>query len=318
MAAGSWFTNSGIGDANNAVGRRSLQLSLDSSIKNRSILGHPVILSMMARDAMMGSLLGELGVSVGLVTAGTGKMASTAEGTAATATDWSETNSSTVTPARRAYARKMSDFAVSVQGGLLTGEIGPDAIALFTFDAVGTYVNKLVDDIVATATSATYTIGTSGTSLSWAAINDGVIDMKNRGVTGPALCLLNATQVKAITSDLLGLGGAVQWAPQAQEGIQSLSRGAYVGRINDIDIYLNSELDTSGPDDYGIILTPGSHLLKHQPVGLGVGAQMVADLGFMTMEARRTGGGVSDIEFVSHFGVGILEQVRFAAVISKT
>lgn len=318
MANGPWYTSSGPGDANITVGARSLQLALAGEVKNAAIMGHPVIRELMSRDRLMGELMGALGVSVGLITAGTSKMAATAEGTAATATDWATANSATVSPARLAHARSLGDFGIAIQEGLLDGQIGPTAMALVSFDAIGAYVNKLVDLLVATATSATYTIGTSGASLSWAALQDGVIDMKNRGVTGPGLALLTAGQVKALTQDMLGLGGAMQWASQAQEGIQTLGRGAYIGRFNEIDVYMNGELDTSGGDDYGVIFTPGSHKVEHKRVPLGYGAQVIEDLGFLTMEARRPGGGVSLVESVVHLGVGIQEQVRYAAIVSKT
>lgn len=316
--AGPWYSNSGPGDALIAVAPRVIQLALSDAVKNKAIMGHPVIVDLMARDAMMGQLLGASGVSVGLLTAGTGKLAATSEGTPASATDFSLSNSATVTPARLAYARRASDFGLALNEALLTGQIGPNLAAVLVYDALAVYVNKLVDLLVATATSATYSIGTSGTGLSWSAINEGVIDMKSRGVAGSGLALVTAGQAKALMADMLGLGGAIQWSTMAQQGIQQLPAGAYLGSLNGLDFYLNGELDTSGGDDYGIVLTPGSHLLKHQRVPLGMGAQVVGDLGFVTLEARRPGGGISDIEFVSHFGVGILEQVRYAAVISKT
>ena len=316
MAAGPWYTSSGLGDSNIAVAPRALILALADTVKNRVVAGHPIMQALMATDPMMRQILqGALGSSVGLVTAGTSKLAATAEGTEATPTDFTVSNSTTVSPARLAHARRISDFGVSTQAGLLQGEIGPDAVALMVYDGYMAYINKMIDLLVATFTSATYTIGSAGTSISWGALNDGIIAMKNRGLASGGLGFLSATGAQALSNDMLGLGGAVQWSPGAQQGISSLKKGAYVASLWDVDFFLSSELDSSGGDTYGGIITEGSHKVEHRRVPLGVGAQVVYDLDFLTAEARRPGGGVSTVEMVSHFGLAIQEQTRFAALI---
>jgi hypothetical protein len=318
MADGPFYTGSGYGDANIAVQARTIQLALDATVKNKAVIGHPVFQELMARDAALGPMMGALGVSIGLATAGAGKLSATAEGTAATATDFHLANSATVTPARRAYARKVSDFAMSVQRSQFTGELSPADTALIMLDAMGCWTNDIVDRCVALATSATYLIGTSGAPLSWGAIQDGVIDMKSRGAGGPAIGLINAKGAKDLANDGLALGGAVQFDPSTRQLMAQLFQKEYLGTHWGVDFFLNDELDTSGGDTYGIIATPGSFLLKHQPVPLSSRAFTAASLPFLTIESRRTGGGVDEFEYVSHNAVGILEQVRFAALVYKT
>ena len=314
MAAGNWFTGAGIGDANITIARRTIQLALHESVKNNAIMGHPVITAMLQTDELLGQLMGELGVSISLAAIGQGKLAATVEGTAATATNFSTSNSATVTPARRAYARDVGDFARSVQEGLLTGTLAPDAYAMMTYEGLMLWFNDLIDRIAALSSSATYEVGTTAIALTWSALQNGIIAFKDRGVSGRALGLLSAKGAQDLSGDGLGLAGAVQFRQQTQGMVSQLGDGAYLFSEWGVDFYLNSELDADGADTLGILLSPGAILSKHQRVPLPVEATSLLDAGFYTMEASRPGGGVTRIETVSHNAVGILEASRFAAI----
>lgn len=314
MAAGPWYIGSGIGDANIAVARRTIIAALDVSVKNGEIMGHPVIRDLLARDQGLGQLMGELGVSTSLLTIGTGSLAATAEGTEATPTNFSTANSTTVSPARKAYARQMSDFGRAIQEGLLSGALTNTALGMIVYEAMRLWVNQIVNMIVAFASTATYTIGTTAVALSWGALQEGIIDMKNRGVRGRGLALISAKGAKDLTGDLLSLGGAVQWAAQSQGAIQTMDDGAFLGTFNGVDFYLNSELDADGGDTLGILLTAGALQLKHQRVRLSQAAIGIVDTGFFTVEMRRPGGGIDILETASYNSAAILEQARFAAI----
>lgn len=315
MAAGKWFTGEGLGDANITVAARTIRVALHESVKNQEIMGHPVIRDLMARDQLLGQLMGELGVSMSFAAIGQGKASATAEGTEASPTNFSTSNIAAVTPARRAYARDVGDFGRSVQESMTRGEISPNAEALLAYEALRIWMNTTIDLIVATASSATHEIGVTGTALTWGAVNNGVYDLKDRGAaTGPALGLISVKGAKDLAADALSLGGAVQFNPGFQQLISNAQSGAFIGRINGVDWFLNGELDTDGGDDLGVVLTPGSHLMKHQRVELPREAEQLVDGGWFTVEARRPGGGVTRAETVFHNAVGIQEQGRWAAV----
>ena len=316
MAAGNWTTGAGIGDANIAVATRTIQAAIHTSVKNLEVIGHPVIMDMLMRDEGLGPMLGALGVSVGLADIGQGKLTAVAEGTEATATNFALSNSTTVTPARKAYARKVSDFARSVQESLLRGELGPNAQALIAYEAYRLWANALINDIVALAPSASNAIGTTGTALTWGALSDGVYDLKNRGAaSGPALALISVKGAKDLADDALSLGGAVQMAGQIQQLIPNAGNGAYLGRyFGSLDIYLNSEIDASGGDDFGLLLTNGAVLSKHQAVPLPGEADVLVNSPMFSVEMRRPGGGITTFETVSHNAVAALEQGRMACL----
>lgn len=314
MAAGNWLTNAGLGDAAIAIGARTIEVALHASVKNQEIIGHPVIRAMLAQDAGWGQLMGNLGVGWSLAAIGQGKATAVVEGTEATATNYSTANSS-LTPARYAYARKASDFARSIQESMLRGEMSPDAYGMLIYEGFRLWGNTFIDSLVALASSATYEIGTTATALTWGEVQDGIIDHKDRGNTGAALGLLSAKGAKDLANDGLALGGAVQWAPQAQSFIADSRSGARLGNFWGVDWYLNSELDADSGDTLGILIGEGALASKHQRVPLPEReARVVADVGLFTIEGRRGGGGVSTFETVFHFATGIKEAASFEAV----
>lgn len=314
MAAGDWNSGSGIGDANIAVAARMIEVALHASVKNLEPIGHPVFQAMLARDAALGQLMGALGISTGLAAIGQGKLTSVAEGTEATPTNFSVANSTTISPARRAYARDVSDFARSLQEPLLRGDMAPSVVATLTYEAYRLWANDLVDRVVALAASASFEMGTTGTSLTWSDIQSGILSSKNRGVQGRGIGFLNANGAQDLTSNALSLSGAVQFRQRTQDMVANAEGGAYLFTEWGVDWYLNSELDTDGGDDLGIVLWDGAVNLKHQRVPLPVEAEVMLDLGFLTVEKRRPGGGQTRFETVSYNALGIREAARFDAV----
>ncbi len=310
MAAGAWTTSSGLGDANIAVGPRTIKAALNAASKNNAIIGHPVMQEMLLMDQGLGPLLGNLGVSMGLLTFGTGKASAVAEGTGTTATNFSLTNRTTNTPSRHAFGRKVSDFGVAVQRGLLTGELAPDQYAMLVNEGFQVWVNTLVDKVVALFASLSNEIGTTATDLTWGAVNRGIIDHKDRGNTAPAMGIIDAVGAKNLMDDTLSLGGAVQFSQQAQQAIQDAQAGAYLGNFFGVDFYLNSELDDDGTDRFGAIISAGCVQSKHAIVPPPRQAIMVPDGGWYTLEALRQGGSETQFDLVMHLAAQIVEDNR--------
>jgi hypothetical protein len=310
MAAGNWLSSAGIGDANIAVSARGIKVALNAAEKNREAAAHPVMQAMLARDSGLGPLMGALGLGMSFADLGQGKLAATAEGTEATATNFSTTNV-VVTPARRAWARKVSDYARSLQGGL----IDEGVIGAIAYDSTMAWLSSLVDQIAALASSATNEIGSTGVPLTWSALNEGIMDLKDRGAAqGRALALVTAKGAKDLADDALSLGGAVALSPQIQQLMANAGSGAYVGSFGGVDAYLNSELDTDSGDTLGMLITDGAVVSKHQPVILPNEADAIINAGFFTVEARRPGGGLSTLETVAYNAVAIAENGRMAAI----
>lgn len=314
MAAGPWYSQSGIGDANNAATARGIMAALTEANKNQEAAAHPVMQAMLARDSGVGQMLGAYGFGMTFADIGSGKLSAEIEGSKATPTNFSTTNV-TITPARKAFARQVSDYARSLQAGLLQGEIGPDVEALLAYEGTRVWLNSLVDQVAALASSASNTIGTTGVPLTWSALNEGILDLKNRGAgQGRALGLVTVKGAKDLADDALSLGGAVAMAPQIQQLLANASAGAFVGSFGSCDVFLSSELDSDSGDDLGLLLTDGAVVSKHQQVVLPREADTLVNAGFYSMEMRRPGGGVSIIETVAYNGVAIAENGRMSAI----
>lgn len=322
MAAGSWTSGAGIGDVNQALQTTAIVMAIDETIKNMGIIGAPTFQQILAMDEGLGPMFGALGISLGVATVGTGKMASTAEGTAVAATNWSAANA-TVTPARRELGRVVSDYARSLNDPLLSGELGPSAIATLIRDGLGNWSNTYVDLVAALAASASYSSGTSGAAYTWNALHHLTIDMADRGAGGPKVALLSAKGVKDLGDDALSLGGAVQMAAQVQQFLQVGTMpgmsAAYVGRFfGSTDLYMCSELDTDGGDTLGVAFSADGVQSKHQPVRLPAEAMSIFQSPMFSIEGRRTGGSVSRFDQVTYNGVGIKQQKAFAKIVYAT
>jgi len=316
MAAGNFYTGAGPGDLNIALAPSLIEAKLVTSVKNREIIGHPVIQYALAQDEGFGQLMGALGVQVGFLDVGELVMASKAEGTEAAASNFTATSAS-LTPARKAIARKASDFDRSIQESMLSGDLSPDAYAVILYDAMTAWANTYVDLMGDLASAATYEIGTTGVALTWSAMKDGVIDMKDRGCHGPFLGLITAKGAKDLSDDSLSLGGAVANAAEIQGMIPNAAEGASLGRyFGNLDLYLcdAARLDTDAADTLGSLWSPGGVHSKHQRVPLPGEATALINTGLVTVEMRRPGGGVTTFEAVSHLGVGSREATRWAAI----
>ena len=322
MAAGQYITTAGIGEAFVSLAVSTISVGRDPTNLNVEIAAHPVMRAIMANDESLGNIIGALGLRVSFVDVGRSKMSATTEGSAPSTTNMTVTNVS-LTPARYAFARSATDWARSIAEALHTGQIADDVYALMIFDALRTWVNTVVNMVVALASSATYSMGTSGAALTFAALTDGLTDMRARGGVGGSglvLCLLSAKGVKDLQNDALALGGAAALAPQMQQLLNGGASGGYIGRfLGALDIYLCPELDADGGDTLGIAFTEEGIHTKHQQVRLPAEAISLADMGMFSVEMNRGAGtGSTTFTTVSHVAAGIRQQQGLAKIVYAT
>ena len=313
MAAGIWGSNSGLGDANQALVSKAIQIALHESIHNVAAIGSPAVQGVLAQDQGLGNLLGARGISLGIAAIGQAHAAATAEGTEAAATDFSVANV-TLSPARYEFVRDVSDFGASINASLLSGELSPTQYALIAYDGFRVWANTLIDALVALASSATYTAGTSGAALTWADLMEGVYDAIGRGANGPFSGFLSIKGAKDLANDALSLGGAVQMSAQVQQFLNVQNSG-YLGRFFGLlDLYVNSELDTSGGDTLGIAISPDAVMTKHQQVPLPAETFALINAGFFTQEMRRPGGGVTRFSTATYLAAAWKQQAAGFAI----
>jgi hypothetical protein len=313
MADGPWYSGSGPGDQNQALVTKSLQVALNAATKNGDALGSPVLRAIMAQDKGLGPMIAALGVNVGFVTLGAGKMAATAEGTAASATNYASTGA-TLTPARHAFTRQQSDYGAHLSNGVL--KMTNVQRGQLVLDFTGVWANTYVDEIAALASSATNSSGATGSALTWSTLSRLSLDFRDRGAGGDVHVMLDKTGVRQLGEDAMSLGGAVQMSQQVQQFLTGGGNRARIGTFfGNLHVYMNGELDTDSGDTLGLAFTADGVHSKHEAVSYPPEAEVVANAGWWRAEARRPGGGVSIFEMESYLAVGIAQQAGIQKII---
>jgi hypothetical protein len=322
MSAGPWFSGSGWGDANQTLATRLIQRKISAADNNRFVLADPVMRGILGRDASLGALVGALGISIGLAEIGSGVAAAVSEGSASTPTNFA-VDMVNLSPSRRAFSRKASDFGLSFTESLIDGSLGASHVGVIIEDGMGVYGNTLVRDVCALATSATYTAGSSGGRLTWAALSQALIEAKARGgVGGGGICgVITGKGLLDLTNDAISMGGAAALSGQLQQFMaQGPAMGGFVGEFfgGQLRLYLSDRVAVDGSDTVAPLFSEAGIATKHQPVALGVGAIAVANAGFWTMEAIRGAGGVTTFEIAFHLATGILDPKGLTAITYAT
>jgi len=314
MAAGSWRTDAGIGDANVALVNGPIQMAMNATTKNQIAIADPVIQGILARDTGYSQLIGALGLQQSFAAIGQGKMTATAEGSDVAATNFT-IGTTSLTPARREFARNASDMARALQEKLLSGQLAPDMYAMMVYEGYLVWGNTFIDLLVAHASATTYEAGTTGTGLLWSTIMHMVYDMVDRGNTGPIAGFISVKGIKDLADDTLSLGGAVQMSQQAQQFLDIGASGARIGTFfGNLHLYMNSELDTDGADTLGIAVGSEGLDSKHQIVNLPYEAISLVEAGLYTVELKRAAGGTTRTSVATYNATGIRQQRALSAI----
>ena len=273
---------------------RALQRAITSASKNRAAIADPVMASIIQRDATLGPVVGALLQRLSLLDLGGGKATATAEGAAQLASAAVTPVNVAPTPTRREYARDLLDSERSQLAGLGMGELPPDILDAFVMEGVDVWGNTVLSDVLALATGASYTAGASGVAMSWAALQNGYLDMVNRGAVGPAgvFAAMKVKGIKDVSSDVLSLGGAVQMASQVQQFLD-IGKSGYVGSFfgGNLRLYMLDDIATSAGDDVGMLLSEKGVLTAHKIIPLPESATVLVQAGggnWISREAKRS------------------------------
>jgi len=273
---------------------KALNRAITSANKNRAAIADPVMASIISRDATLGPVVGALLQRMSLLDLGGGKATATAEGAAQLASAAVTPTNIAPTPTRREYARDLLDSERSQLAGLGMGELPPDILDAFVMEGVDIWGNTVLSDVLALATSASYTAGTTGVALSWAALQNGYLDMVNRGAVGDAgvIAAVKVKGIKDVSNDVLSMGGAVQMANQVQQFMEFGGKSGYIGTFfGNLRLYMLDDVATAGGDDVGIMLAEKGVLTAHKVIPLPESAITLVQAGggnWISREAKRS------------------------------
>jgi len=304
MAPGPLYSD--LENTNQALVTIGVIAALTTAKNNATFAMSPVMQAVLGRDPGFAPIIGALGIQTSIMNLGQAALAATAEGVDPTATDFAVAPA-TLTPARQALQRVMSDFGAAKIDGLLRGDIGPQLLNALIADGVSGWSNRLAALTKALASSVTGTAGTSGAPLAWSSFSDSVYELMEQGNSG-LVCFVDLKGAKDLRDDATSLGGAIANDAQMLQ-FSNLSQPGYIGRFMGVcDVYMLPSLYATGGDTYGLMFGEAGIHTKHEAVPLGVGADVIADVGFLTIEAKRGAGSTTKIDTVAHMAVGIREQ----------
>lgn len=213
-----------------------------------SLLGHPAIMDVsdLAGRGSATIMLPLVGLDGYDEMADVGAETDSAANTAVTDA------SPTLTLARRALAREVSDLHQLVDASGLN-------IERLAQDMLGAYLMHGTTLICSVLPDFTASQGTSGVNMSYADFEDAVHTCERANVPGPLMAVLAEVQVPDLQKSIGLLGGAVQYKQATQEMLDAKGQG-YIGRLLNVDLFKSSKCPTanSGADRVGAVFGRGA------------------------------------------------------------
>ncbi len=182
---------------------------------------------------------------------GLDKYITTAEGTDFTILDLAS-DKATVTPARKGFARQMSDMARSLDSWGITD------FANFAMDGTIGWQQTMLSVIAALATSLSATGGDTGNAATWGAILADFMTLGAANVAPPYVLLTRPQDWGNVAEDAYSLGGRVAQSAETDGFLRASNpgfKGIFMG--GDLWIYTTTELPTSGGDTVSMMFGSG-------------------------------------------------------------
>lgn len=213
-----------------AVLHQEMQLLLADRF---SLMNHPSVIYM---GDMAGR--GSTALDVPLVGLdGYDRMAAVGSETTAVANTALTDSSQTITIARQALRRAITDLAS------LTDSVGLNVQSLAE-DMVGAARMRWQELLCNLLDDFSNTVGTSGVNLSVDDFMDAIYTLEQNSVPGPYVCVLHPVQLTDLQNSLRGETGPLQFVSATQEMISAKGQG-YVGSFCNVDIYSSSLVPTA-------------------------------------------------------------------------
>ena len=175
---------------------------------------------------------------------------SVAEGAAITGNTALTDSSYTLTPARKAIKRTLSDLLAGVDS---TGLMREQALAEYNFAAV---MKAFDADFCAALASLTGTVGTTGVAMSVDNLFEAQQTLRSRRVTGALALVLHPKQFNDLQTSLRSESGPYQYLPDVQAATRTSSGDNFLGMINDIQVWTTNQVidANAGADHNGAMI----------------------------------------------------------------
>ncbi len=287
------------------------QTILEKLTDKASLVNHPYIL---AFNGLNGSGSSALQVPV-MGLGGYDAMAAVADGVAASNTQIT-TGSATITIARQALVRQISDLASltnNVAGGM---GIGVEGLAE---DMVASYNKRVTAMLCGLSTGFSNTVGTSGANLSVSVFYDAIFSLQLTA-NDSFMAILHPQQINDLMSSLRSETGPGQYLAATQEQVTAKGPG-YRGSLLGVELFGSTLIPTAnaGADYCGVMFSRGA-------IGYATGsAAPVRGAGDVILPAgtpivvelsRSAEAGLSTITGSAFVGVAELDNARGVGIVS--
>jgi hypothetical protein len=273
---------------------------------------HPSILQFGVMNGMGSSAL-QVPV-VGLN--GTDSMAAVADGSAVSNTQIT-TGSATITIARQALRRSISDLANltnNVAGGMGVGIEG------LAEDMAFAYRKRATTMITALSSGFSTSVGSSGVNLSVSTFYDAIFALQLTANDGQFVAVLHPQQINDLISSLRSETGPGQYLQTTQDQVTAKSRG-YRGDLFGVSVYGSTTVPTAnaGADYLGAMFAPGA-------IGMATGTPApIAGAGGVILPAgspvvveleRDSASGLTYLTGSAYIGVAEIQDLKGVGILS--
>lgn len=227
------------------------QTIIEKLADTASLVNHPSIIQFGGLNGMGSSAL-QVPV-VGLN--GTDSMAAVADGASVSNTAIT-TGSATITIARQALKRQISDLAQltnNVAGGM---GVSVDGLAE---DMVYAYNKRVTSMLCGLSAGLSTSVGSTGVNLSVSTFYDAIFQLQLTANDGQFVAVLHPQQINDLISSLRSETGPGQYLSTTQDQINAKGRG-YRGNLFSVDLFSSTLVPTAnaGADFLGCMFAPGA------------------------------------------------------------
>ena len=271
-----------------------------------SLVGHPSILQITAQP-------GSTAVQVPVISWGADAMAAVAENASVSNTGLT-TAAATITLARQALRRQVSDLALSTAQGVPL-DVTLDGIAT---DMVGAWNKRGTTMITALASGFSNSVGSTGVDLSVTNFYAAIFQLQLTANNGPFVAVLHNQQYNDLMSSLRSESGPGQYTNGAQMSVMASNAGAKA-ELFGVQVFTSNTVATAnaGADYLGMMFAPNAIGMAMAAVAPIIGATTVQPASPVTVEFERDASNGSTIVVGSVLaGVAEIDDAKGVGILS--
>lgn len=271
-----------------------------------SLINHPSILKINAAP-------GSTAVQVPVISWGADGMAAVAEN-ASVANTGLTTTAATITLARQALRRQISDLAQATAQGVPL-DVTVDAIAT---DMVSAWSKRGTTMLTALASGFSNSVGSTGVDLSVTAFYNAIFSLQLTANSGQFVAVLHNQQINDLMSSLRSETGPGQYLAATQEMLNAHGP-ALKGRLFGVDVFGSNTVATAnaGADYLGMMFAPNAIGMAMASVSPVMGSTTVQPASPVTVEFERDASNGSTIIVGSVLaGVAEIDDAKGVGILS--